>query len=96
MGDACIVNSGAIVEHECRLGHGVHVAPGAVLTGCVTVEDHAFVGAGAVVLPRLRIGRGAVVGAGAVVIEDVASGTVVAGVPAKPSAARGVAKPGSP
>jgi acetyltransferase-like isoleucine patch superfamily enzyme len=72
-----------VVDHECSLGAGVHVAPGATLCGCVTVEEDAMIGAGATVLPRLRIGRGAVVGAGAVVIHDVPGGAVVTGVPAK-------------
>jgi acetyltransferase-like isoleucine patch superfamily enzyme len=61
----------------------VHLAPGARLAGCVTIEDFAMVGTGASVLPRLRIGKGAVVGAGAVVLEDVPPWTVVAGNPAR-------------
>jgi len=83
MGKVCIINNSANVDHECRFGSGVHVAPGAVLCGCVTVLDNAMIGAGAVVLPRLRIGRGAVVGAGAVVTRNVPDGLVVAGNPAK-------------
>jgi sugar O-acyltransferase (sialic acid O-acetyltransferase NeuD family) len=83
MGTVCIVNNSANVDHDCRLGSGVHIAPGAVLCGCVTVADNAMVGAGAVVLPRLRIGIGALVGAGAVVNRDVPDGSVVAGNPAR-------------
>jgi len=83
LGRACIVNTGATVDHECRLGDGVHVCPGAHLAGCVTVADLATVGTGATVLPRVSIGRGAVVGAGAVVVEDVPAGVVVAGNPAR-------------
>lgn len=83
-GDACIINHNASVDHECVLGNGVHIAPGAVLCGCVTLEDNVFVGANAVVLPRVSIGADAIVGAGAVVTRDVAAGTTVAGNPAKP------------
>ena len=54
-----------------------------MLSGGVTVEDGAFVGAGAVVIPGLRIGAAAVVAAGAVVVDDVAGGTTVLGVPAR-------------
>ena len=32
LGDFCIVNSGSIVDHDCVLGRGVHIAPGAVVT----------------------------------------------------------------
>ena len=83
MGSVCIVNNSANVDHECQFGSGVHIGPGAVLCGCVTVEDNAMIGAGAVVLPRLRIGSGALVGAGAVVTRDVPDGAVVMGNPAK-------------
>ncbi|GAH18841.1 unnamed protein product [marine sediment metagenome] len=49
----------------------------------VTIEDNVFVGGNAVVLEGVKIGKGSVVAAGAVVLEDVPSGLVVAGVPAK-------------
>jgi len=84
VGEACILNNHANVDHECELGHGVHIAPGAVLCGSVQVGDYAMVGAGAVVLPRVRIGAGAVVGAGAMVTRDVPAGAVVVGNPARP------------
>lgn len=87
VGEVTIVNHRATIDHECVLGAGVHVAPGATVCGCVNIGDHAFVGAGAVILPRLKIGAHAVIGAGAVVTRDVAPGTTVLGVPARPSGA---------
>jgi sugar O-acyltransferase (sialic acid O-acetyltransferase NeuD family) len=83
LGTACIVNHKASVDHECVLGDGVHLAPGATLCGLVTVGEAAFIGAGAVVLPRLSIGSDAVIGAGAIVTRDVPPGAVVAGNPAR-------------
>lgn len=84
LGTAVIVNTAASVDHECSLADGVHVAPGAVLAGCVRVGARAFIGAGAIVLPRISIGNDAVVGAGAVVRDDVKPRSVVAGNPARP------------
>jgi sugar O-acyltransferase (sialic acid O-acetyltransferase NeuD family) len=83
LGRACIVNTGATVDHDCVLGDGVHVAPGAHLAGEVEVEDYAMIGTGAVLLPRIRVGAEAVVGAGAVVTADVEPGAVVIGSPAR-------------
>jgi sugar O-acyltransferase (sialic acid O-acetyltransferase NeuD family) len=83
LGEACIVNHRASVDHECVLGNGVHLAPSATLCGCVSVGDSVFIGAGAVVLPRISIGEGAVIGAGAVVTRDVPGGATVVGNPAR-------------
>jgi acetyltransferase-like isoleucine patch superfamily enzyme len=83
LGRACIVNTAASIDHDCRLGEGVHVCPGAHVAGEVVIERFVMIGTGASVVPRVTIGEGAVVGAGAVVIEDVPPHTTVAGVPAR-------------
>ena len=83
MGCACIVNTSAIVDHECILGDGVHIAPGAHLAGCIEVGNFSTIGTGAVVLPRINIGDNVIVGAGAVVTKDIPSNNVVYGNPAK-------------
>jgi sugar O-acyltransferase (sialic acid O-acetyltransferase NeuD family) len=82
LGDACIINTHASVDHECTLGRGVHIGPGATVCGEVLIEDFVFVGAGATILPRLRIESGATIGAGAVVTGNVSAGSCVVGVPA--------------
>jgi sugar O-acyltransferase (sialic acid O-acetyltransferase NeuD family) len=82
-----ILNTGALVEHDCRIGAHTHVAPGVTLGGLVTVGAHAHVGIGATVVQGVRIGERALVAAGAVVIGDVEDGARVAGVPARPMSA---------
>lgn len=80
-----IVNSGAIVEHDCLIGNHAHVASGAILASTVTVGDRVHVGAGATIKQCVTVGEDAVVGAGAVVVKDVSANTVVVGVPARPT-----------
>lgn len=83
IGAHCIINTQASVDHDCRLGDFVHLAPGCHLAGNVTVEDGAFLGIGSSVIPGVTIGADAVIGAGAVVISDVPAGVTVVGVPAR-------------
>ena len=49
----------------------------------IVVGDDVYFGLNAVVLGGVTIGTGAIIGAGAVVVDDVPSGAIVAGVPAR-------------
>ncbi len=89
IGQECIINTKASVDHECILEDGVEIAPGATLCGLVKVEQNAWICAGATILPRVRIGKGAIVGAGAVVRTDVPAGITVVGTPARPITKQG-------
>jgi acetyltransferase-like isoleucine patch superfamily enzyme len=83
VGDNCIVNTGVVVEHDCRIADHVHLSPGVVLGGAVTVESLVHMGLGSIALPGSLIQTGAVVGAGAVVLREVSRGETVVGVPAR-------------
>jgi sugar O-acyltransferase (sialic acid O-acetyltransferase NeuD family) len=66
VGDDSIINTGAIVEHDCTIGNYNHLAPSSTLCGHVTTGSNVFVGAGATVLPNINISSSAVIGAGEV------------------------------
>jgi sugar O-acyltransferase (sialic acid O-acetyltransferase NeuD family) len=83
VGTGCIVNTAAVIEHDCRLGEQVHVAPRALLCGGVEIGTRSHVGAGAVVRQGLRLGDDTVIGAGAVVLQDFAGAGTLVGVPAR-------------
>lgn len=78
-----IVNTGSIIEHDCRIGASAHVAPGSIVAGAANIGERAFLGIGARILPRVVVGDGATVGAGAVAIRNVEPGAKVVGVPAR-------------
>lgn len=84
--DLAIINTSAVVDHECHVGLAAHICPGALLAGHVRVGGGALVGLGARITPCLTIGQHAIVGAGAVVVEGVPPDVTVMGVPAKPKA----------
>lgn len=83
LGANSIVNSGAIIDHDCRIGAHVHIAPGAVLSGGVKVGEGAHIGTGANVIQGVTIGANALVAAGAVVVSKIPDGAVVMGIPAR-------------
>lgn len=71
IGKGLILNTGCIIEHECQLSDFVHIAPGAVLCGNVSVGNDSFIGANSVVRQNVEIGEKIVIGAGSVVVSDV-------------------------
>lgn len=72
------------IGHDCVLADRVTLHPGATISGAVSLGEGCTVGSNAVVIQGLSVGAGAFVGAGAAVVRDVAPGTTVVGVPAKP------------
>lgn len=86
VGRHVIINTGATVDHDCRVEDAVHIAPGCHLCGGVSVGPGSFLGAGCILTPGVKIGAEAIVGAGSTVIRDVADGAKVSGSPAKPLA----------
>jgi len=82
IGRNSIINTGAIVEHDCDIGAYNHVAPGVVLSGGVHIGENVHIGTGAAVIQNITIGADTVVGAGAIVTRDIGQNQIM--YPARP------------
>lgn len=71
IGDFCIVNSGAIVEHDCVIGKNTFVAPGVVIGGGTTIGENCFIGLGSCVRNGITIADNITVGMGAVITKSL-------------------------
>ena len=67
IGQDCIVNTGAQIDHDCEIEPSCHICPGAILTGGVFVGAGTVVGAGAVLLPNVRVAPASLIKAGSVI-----------------------------
>jgi sugar O-acyltransferase (sialic acid O-acetyltransferase NeuD family) len=83
IGCGAIVNTNSTVEHDVLLEDWVHVAPGATISGGVTVGRYSMIGAGATVIEGIKITAGCMVGAGATVVYDLTEPGVYMGCPAR-------------
>jgi sugar O-acyltransferase (sialic acid O-acetyltransferase NeuD family) len=83
LGRACILNTGATVDHDCVIEDGVHISPGANLAGNVSVGECTWIGIGSAIKEGVKVGRDVVAGAGSAIISDVDDGETVGGVPAR-------------
>lgn len=77
VGFGSIINTGAIISHDCQLGEYVNISPGAILAGAVLVGDRALVGMGVTINLGVRVGAGARIGNSAVVKTDVPENGIV-------------------
>jgi sugar O-acyltransferase (sialic acid O-acetyltransferase NeuD family) len=71
IGANSIINTRASVDHDCKVGETVHIAPGVTLSGSVRIGDRTHIGTGAVVIQGITIGADSLVAAGAVVYRDI-------------------------
>lgn len=85
IGEGSIVNTGAVVEHDCEVGGYVHMAPRALLCGAVHVGEGSHIGAQSMVKQGVRLGPRTLVGAGAIVVKDFAGDGALVGIPARPA-----------
>lgn len=83
IGKHCIINTGAIVEHDNILEDYVHLSPNVTLAGIVKVGKSTHIGAGSCTKQVLHIASNCIIGAGSVIVKDITESGTYVGVPAR-------------
>lgn len=64
VGAHCVLNSGALIEHDVQIGDYCHISTGALVNGGVRVGSGSFIGSGAMIREGLELPDQTVIGAG--------------------------------
>lgn len=83
IGEGTLINTGAQIHHEVKVGRFCEISPRALLLGKVLIGDYCSIGGNATILPKVKLGNNVIVGAGSVVTKDVSDNKIVMGVPGK-------------
>ena len=81
VGEHCIINTGAIVEHDNVIENYAHISPNVALGGTVRIGSLTHVGIGAPVKNNTEICSDCTIGAGAVVVKNIKEPGTYVGVP---------------
>lgn len=77
LGEGVVVNTKAVISHDCSIGAFSHIAPGGILAGTVRVGRGCVIGCGASVYYKTTIGDNVMVHNGVAVMRYVPDGSVV-------------------
>ena len=83
IGKHCIINTGAVVEHDNIIGNYVHISPNVALGGSVKIDECTHIGIGATVKNNITVFKNCTIGAGAVVVKNIEEEGTYVGVPQK-------------
>lgn len=81
IGDFCIINSGAIIEHDCVIGKNTFIGPGAIIGGGTIVGENCFIGMGACLKNGITIAPGTTIGMGGIVTHNISDPGIYHGFP---------------
>ncbi len=81
IGKHCIINTGAIIEHDNIIEDYVHISPNATLCGTVRIGRQTHIGAGAIIKNNTDICNDCIIGCGAVVVKNINEKGTYVGVP---------------
>lgn len=83
IGNNCIINTRAVLEHNSIIGNNVFVGPNATVCGNAKIGDNVLIGAGVVIRDDISICNDVVIGMGSVVVKDIMKPGLYVGIPAK-------------
>lgn len=83
IGNGCIINTGATVDHDNLIEDYVHISPGVHLAGNVKVGKGSWIGIGSIIINNISIISDCTIGAGAVVVKNIIETGTYVGVPAR-------------
>jgi sugar O-acyltransferase (sialic acid O-acetyltransferase NeuD family) len=71
VGKNCIINTGAIIEHDSYIGDNTHISTGAIINGNVKIGKECFIGSGSVIRESIVIKDHSVIKMGSIIKKDV-------------------------
>lgn len=89
VGNHCIINTGASIDHDCIIQDFVHIAPHCTLCGEVEIGQDTWVSACTTIIQGVHIDNDCFIGAGSVAVKDIPDGCLCYGNPAKVVRGRG-------
>lgn len=81
-GKNCIINTGAVLEHDVQVGDHCHISTGAYINGECKIGSGSFIGSNATTVQTIQIGEQNVIAAGAVLTKNTEDFSMYAGNPA--------------
>lgn len=72
-----MINTNAVISHDCIIGAYSHIAPGALLAGHVEVGEKSLIGMGVKTAIGIKIGNNVRIGNGAIINADVPSKSII-------------------
>lgn len=83
IGNHCIINTNATVEHDNVIEDFAHISVGTKLAGTVRIGKRTWVGVGATISNGINVCEDCMIGAGAVVVKNIEESGTYVGVPAR-------------
>ena len=75
--DDCYINTNSMVSHECHIGRGVRIAPGAILAGRIKVGENSLIGMGVTIYMNAKVGKNSIVYNGVNVYKSVPNNKIL-------------------